>query len=438
MKKSFFYLISLFVMGSVVVSCGDDNNSPTINTDDNGTGIQNNGGDGNTKLAPEAEKKHIEETARLFESYFVASETEEVTSTAKELDNVANGDLDELNKAMFVETVASKATTYTYDYYDVVIDASKAKGVYEAKANGTWKKTSDSDKLIMKYTDSHDAIWQLTLTTSGNKGRVYVDKNRKYTYSYNYNGQEYDYESKTTQRKYYVDVPAETKVVLTRQGVEKVNCVVSISELATGDDYRPTPLSKAKGNVVITLTPQDKTYVVNADFCYMPNSRCWANTTVKKGNAILVNERCEGTSVAPSSSEKELNGTNLKCTVDILGRLQVHMTSDDFRKVSDAYENARKSANITNEDYVRDCSAIINEHLNAKITNNGGNAEQAQAKTMVKSKNYYSSTRYSINAVLNFSDGTSYGFEEYFSKAYFNDVINKFNDFISKIKAQTK
>jgi len=433
-------------MGSVVVSCGDDNNSPTINTDDNGTGIQNNGGDGNTKLAPEAEKKHIEETARLFESYFDASETEEITSAAKELNNVANGDLDDLRKTLFAETVASKASVYTSNYYDVIIDASKTKGMYEATANGRWKKTADSDNLVMKFTDSHDAVWQLTLTASGNKGRVYIDKRTKSTYTSSYSNGEYNDEITYTQRKYYIDVPAQTKVVLTRQGVEKVNCVVNISELASGTDYRPNPLSKAKGTVAVTLTPQNQPYVVNADFCYLPNSKCWANTTVKKGSTTLLNERCEGTSVAPSSSEKDLNGKNITCTVDILGRLQVRMSSDDVRKVYEAYKNAGAYDNRTNESYVKGCSDVINANLNAKLTNNGGSAEQATVKTTVRAKNYtyYSNGsyvngyRYSLDAVLNFHDGTSYAFEEYFSKSYFNDVINTFNNFVDKINAQVK
>ena len=447
MKKLFFYFVSLCLVGSVVVSCGDDGNGPAaISNNDNGTGINNNGGDGNTQLTPDAEKKYIEETARLFESYFDASETEEITSASKEIDNVANGDLDELNKTMFVETVVSKASTYTYNYYNVVIEASKAKGVYEAKANGSWKKTASSDNLVMKFTDSHDAVWQLTLTASGNKGRVYVKTDREYTYTGYYANGEYNYENNTTYRDYYLDVPAQTKVVLTRQGVEKVNCVVNISELASGTDYRPTPLSKAKGTATVTFTPQSQSYVVNADFCYLPNSKCWANTTVRKGSTTLLNEKCEGTSVAPSSSEKDLNGKNITCTVDILGRLQVRMTSDDVRKVYEAYENAGKYDNRTNESYVKGCSDVINNNLNAKLTNNGGSVEQATVKTTVRSKpyTYYSNGsyvngyRYSLEAVLNFHDGTSYGFEDYFTKSYFNDVINTFNDFVDKINAQIR
>jgi hypothetical protein len=101
------------------------------------------------------------------------------------------------------------------------------------------------------------------------------------------------------------------------------------------------------------------------------------------------------------------------------------MTVADGKSVADAYQNADKRANRYNEEYVKNCANTINNGVTAYITNGPASTiNQGTLKVAVKSKSDYNGNRYELYPTLNFAEGSSYAFEDYFTEAYFKTVID--------------
>jgi hypothetical protein len=117
--------------------------------------------------------------------------------------------------------------------------------------------------------------------------------------------------------------------------------------------------------------------------------------------------------------------TNGSAVVTVLNRLTVRMTVAEGKSVFEAYDNADSYNYRYNEEYVRNCANIINNGVNAYITNGPANTvNQGTLKVDVKSKSDYRGNRYELYPTLNFADGSSYAFEDYFTEAYFKSVID--------------
>jgi hypothetical protein len=118
--------------------------------------------------------------------------------------------------------------------------------------------------------------------------------------------------------------------------------------------------------------------------------------------------------------------TNGSAVVTVLNRLTVRMTVAEGKSVYDAYDQADDRNNRFNEEAVKNCANIINNGVNAYITNGPANTiNQGTLKVAVKSKSYYGDLyRYELYPTLNFADGSSYAFEDYFTEAYFKSVID--------------
>lgn len=425
--KTFIYLLCLTGLSLGVCSCSSsDDNGTDVPNDDNGTGIGNSGGNGNEVLTPDAEKKFFEETAQILNSYLVASETDEMSAAAKELGNVSSGDLGMLESLLFQETVRAGSRAYTYSYYDVVIRTTACKGIYQASYGGEWKKVGDSDNLQMTFTDSHNASWVLTVSSSGSKGKVYISDDQVWEYkgSY-YNGSWYEYSYDITTKYYYLDVPESITARLTRQGAVKADISVNISQLAipAGSD-EVSAISNATGTASVKFTPADKTYDIYTTFEYAPNTGNSLNVAISKGDAKLFSMKAK----TGATSEESIKGVSLMA--DILGRIQIHAAVEDSRIINDAMDRA--DDNWRDKSIVDGCAATINNAFTAYCTNNGGNAQQATVKVITTQPNSYSG--YDITPVLCFSDGTTYTFGDYFNENYFSNVINGFTDFIRHIE----
>ena len=104
------------------------------------------------ELTPEEEKKFLDETARLFLSYFNANDFQELVNVSKQLETVSDDDkvFDKWAEGFLSNTLTgieeAHASSYNYDmylkisYYDRLLVASNFNGKFSASYNGKWKK----------------------------------------------------------------------------------------------------------------------------------------------------------------------------------------------------------------------------------------------------------------------------------------------------------
>lgn len=448
MRKALWSILPLICL-AMLCACGgsDDNGGDNGKTNDNGTGIENNGGNGETVLSPDDEKSFLEETSRVFMSYFNANEFEEMSNVAKQIrdlgddddDNDAysslgkssvakkssdsdddDDDIEDWIEDIMVKTLTASGTSeywpYNYEYYDALIKASNVKGTYEASyTSGKWVRTKTTGDATINYTDKNGAKWTLTVVPSdGIKGEVYGGKDRRYS---GYKETRYDFT---------FEVPGKVTALLTRQGQTQVSAELIVNSLNIKDQGKntwPTVMSSANGTFHATVLAYD----INTSFNYAPNSGNSVSATVKKGNTTLVTVNAKGTNSINSSKNEFENGKNITADIDVLGRVQLHATCSDAKTFSDA--SNRADENDDEEDVVKDCAKKMNSVFSAYITNNGGSKEQGTIKISTTSeKDYY--TYYYLTPTINFSDGTYYDFDEYFSEKYFQKVIDMYNQLI--------
>lgn len=417
------------------------------------------------QLTPDEERAYIQTTARMLETYFVANEWQEFTDLAKEMQDV-NADaledyIDEIIERTFSGTSKYESSYYQYDrsevsydpyryvqyyhlhtyisnynYYDKLIVVSKAKGQFVASYGGRWEKVGSDEGLKATYTDATGAVWVLDVTHSGSTGAIRIDEWKEYVdqiYGSTYapsgdvvfgtpTSSSYTYERENL----LIDVPTQVTATLTRNGEVKMQTTVNISKFqnATDEHSQLSFFGQAAGSVDVMLQPVGEAFNVHVDFDYINNANSTVNATVKRGGAELVNVAVNATpqASAPQEMDKVVNGS---ATVTVLNRLTAHLTVTEAKSVVDAYDNANKKKNRYNEEFVKGCADIINNSVNAYITNGPTSTiNQGTVRVAVKSKNDYNGTRYDLYPTLNFADGSSYAFEDYFTEAYFQSVID--------------
>ena len=396
------------------------------------------------QLTPDEEKAYIETTARMLETYFVANEWQVLTDVAKELQDV-NADSLEIYAEEFIQRTITGYNKYGYqynnglgqiisyisiqNYVDKLILVSQAHGQFKASYGGKWGKVGSDAGLKFTYTDKSGAVWEASATYSGSTGKIRIDEwKEKYGQSIGSvdfdetNASKYEY----SKENLLIDVPTQVTAVLTRNGEVKVQTTVNISKFqnATDEHNQLSFMGQAAGTVDVMIQPTGEPFYVHTDFDYVNGNGSTVNTLIKRGATELVKVAANATPSA-SGARKMDNVTNASAVVTALNRLTVRMTATDGKSVADAYQNADKRDNRYNEEYVKNCAATINNGVSAYITNGPASTiNQGTLRVAVKSKSDYNGNRYELYPTLNFAEGSSYAFEDYFTEAYFKTVID--------------
>lgn len=426
-------------------------------------------------LSPEEEKAFIEAQARSLEAYFDPGEWHDFANVSKELRNVKDGDLcsfaEELMQSTLTNTSSSQREYYSWagtnyedgmavgtiwelyrytvtnEYWDHCLVMSNAHGEYTASYNGKWIQTKKDGDFTMKYIAQDGTQWVLTVQKSGTIGRINVNDDE---YDYNWSswvpsigpndkvvikeGTPYT----NTFDNDFIEIPANVTATLTRNGEERVKTVVNIEQFGNknAENGELTLIGQSKGNASIYIKPKNDAFTVNADFNYLNGSNSTCNATLKKGNTTLiaVNAACTPT---PASATEIANVTNISTTATILNALTVRFSTANGKTITDAFN----ACNDKDKASVEAAKDIVNRSMAAYITNspNADALQQATMKVGVKSwkdweyywdaTNYvthpYEVTRYGLTPTINFTDGTSYAFPDYFTEYFFKAVIDK-------------
>ena len=394
------------------------------------------------QLTPDEERAYIEATARSLETYFVANEWQEFTDLAKEVQDVNANALDDFINEFVQRTLTGynkwgyqygydQVYSYVYidNYYDKLVLLSQAYGQFQASYGGRWEKVGSDEGVKFTYTDSKGAGWVVKLTSSGSTGKIRIDE-WKEKYGQEINTVDFDDTGVTPyvsgRDHLLIDVPTQVTATLTRDGVTKMQTTVNISKFlnATDEHSQLSFLGQAAGTVDVMIQPTGEAFNVHVDFDYINNTNSTVNATVKRGNTELVNVAVNATPQASAPQEMD-KVNNASAVVSVLNRLTVRMTVSEGKSVYDAYHDANNKRNRYNEEVVKNCANVINNSVSAYITNGPtSTVNQGTLRVAVKGKQDYQGTRYELYPTLNFADGSSYAFEDYFTEAYFKSVID--------------
>ena len=394
------------------------------------------------QLTPDEERAYIEATARSLETFFVANEWQEFTDLAKEVQDVNANALDDFINEFVQRTLTGynkwgyqygydQVYSYVYidNYYDKLVLLSQAYGQFQASYGGRWEKVGSDAGVKFTYNDSKGAVWVVNLTCSGSTGKIRIDE-WKEKYGQEINTVDFDDTGVTPyvddRDHLLIDIPTQVTATLTRDGVTKMQTTVNISKFlnATDEHSQLSFLGQAAGTVDVMIQPTGEAFNVHVDFDYINNANSIVNATVKRGNTELVNVAVNA--IPQASAPQEMDKVNnASAVVSVLNRLTVRMTVSEGKSVYDAYHDANNKRNRYDEQFVKNCANVINNSVSAYITNGPtSTVNQGTLRVAVKGKQDYQGTRYELYPTLNFADGSSYAFEDYFTEAYFKSVID--------------
>lgn len=439
-------------------------------------------------LSPEEEKAFIEAQARSLEAYFDPGEWHEYANVSKELRKVKDGDLGDFAEEFIQSTLTGSTShqreyyswagtnydnngtavgtiwelyqyTVTNEYWDRCLMMSNMQGEFTATYNGKWTRTKKDGDLTMKYTAQDGAQWVLTVQKSGSSGRIKAENEDHWDWTEwvpeigpndkvvikKGEPSTYVYEDE------YIDIPTHVTATLTRNGEERVKAVVNIDEFGNknAENGELTLIGQSKGNANIYIKPKNDAFTVSTDFNYLNGGNSTCNATVKKGNTTLLAVSAACTPTATSATEIS-NVTNISATATILNELTAHFSTANGKTLVNAMEDCDSKDQAS----VEKAKETINNNIAAFITNSPANdaVQQATIKMGVKSwkdweyywdsSNYvthpYEVTRYGLTPTINFSDGTSYAFPDYFTEYFFKGVIDKAETIVKDVENMLK
>ncbi len=485
MKKAFLMVFTLCLGMACFTSCGDDDEPWTGGNQTEGkdstathndtdtvvnpvdTVVNPDVTPANEEWAPTKQQAYLEDVAlemnsivqaEDFRHYIeLASYVNDTYIDGSDWDNVedwADDILDDLmsdliKKETNTERYENSWGSYVYNdiisYYKSTILASNFKGHWIVR-NGKWSRT-DAEDIQFAFANKAGNQCILTLTTSGKVVKCHLfdlDDWKDYQPIYdndNYIGSN-EYLDRT---QYTLGVPEHITVTLTEGGTTLVKQTLDIDLSGITNDEFNLSSSSLGFNSVTTLS---NGYVFNTKNVKYSSSSTSATTTVEKnGRTLIVTTFSTGLSGIPNQILTGLydmddddiedlfahtTTTNAAFSVDILGKVQVKGTISDAHQLIDYLDKA--DDNDKDEFTFKQAVANANKCYKANIYYNGGITKQAYMSIEPLSDNYYDwmtnsyNTKWEMEPTINFHNGTSYSFEEYFNEDAFKKLIDAIED----------
>lgn len=393
------------------------------------------------KIDSGMEKEFLEATAKEFLGYY--NKADDFKNFTYMQDVVSGSDADELEDwaKNIVEGLKKLVGTYTDEYgescyrYNVVYAASSFNGQFTL-VDGKWKKTGNGNGLSFNFTDSQGKQCVMTVKTSGTETKVALGSDSDYDYYWDSHLGYYVYT--VDKDDMFAMIPQHTQVVLTQGGSKALDMNVDINIQGVNSD--------ATINLDKTSFSLSSSTIVNGVYgiqvkkvSYAPNATIEVTFGLTKdGKTLLAVDATGKGRVHEDMSYKdddelygefELSEVNqVTVNVDVLGKVQVKTGVKDGTKFHDYIELA--------EDNEYDESAFkrhinnANSLLTGYLYNNKSTEYVASVRLEPFKKHSYSEY-WSYRPLMEFSDGTSYTFDEYFDEVAFKSVVNLAKDILS-------
>ncbi len=414
------------------ISCGSDNNS---NEPDVPTPVDPGKKDDVSKdMTPEEQKHQLEVTGKKALGMINANDFRNLDQIAHHLDRnyMSESAWKDVNKwaddvLKTLTTTISTRSTIHKDYARL-IDASKFTGHFNVQ-NGKWVRVSDADDLQFSFLDQNNSQCILTLATSGKTTRVRSEYFNQEDYDYDYNGDDYD-KTITTYENTIV-VPENVRLTLTQAGKQIISVDVHTSLTTKGE------LDFSADNVEVTCKTIVNNYEVNVKRAfYKGPGTAAADVEIKSGGKTLLT--ATATANGNISNERVNSIGTVNMAIDLLGELQIKGTCDDGSRFYDAIQAMDDDEKVyTNEPVFKKEVDKANDRLNLGVFYNGSDKRSANLLLgAFEDGDYYGSGAkyWSYQPVIKFSDGSSYGFDQYFTKQAFRSIFDEATDLIDSFK----
>ena len=417
-----------------MVACGDDDPEESAPGSNDGNG--NNQNDGPNKVLGITEQKEkLEQTSinlleKIDAQYF--KDIDDLAQYARsEYVDYSNTDaigdwFEECLEAVTQKTGEGMKNDGGYEYYAYnytrIIELSNFTGHFEV-ANNKWNYTEAND-LQFAFRDQQGKPCNITLTSKGGQKKVYAGEDED-DWRYVYDQITNSYKPEADLINYYIYVPEEINVVLSRNGEVLVSAVIrpNLNDME-GEEF---DIYKDSYDVTAEIRVHD--YVLTVDKAhYNPNKGIEISTNFAKGQETLISAKvsCAG-KICEDEDFNEIGEVNLY--INILNQIQFKGNISNWDKFYNNYDKA--DYYYDNEQNFKSYLKNANEYLNANMYFNS-DVKQAYFKFLAICDKYYGGEEWYAEPAIFFEDGTSYNtIEAFFDKDDFKKLIHAFDDFVA-------
>jgi len=303
---------------------------------------------------------------------------------------------------------------------DAYIRLSDAKGHFEEQPDGTFTQTDADDFQITVLVDGEKVTGTFKCVDSKVPLKVASSGGSSYE-----NDQYTEWANNT-----YVYVPETANLKILRGSAEFASLDLKVSTTVT--DISQVDLFNDNASIdatfkigVYTLSLQKVTYSPTGASAYIKllNGQASLITIDAKAGYELDPNPAEGYPVPIKSG-------NVDATVDVMGRIQVKANIPDAKKFIDTGLGSNKV--MQDGDAFKAIVDDLNKTFTAAMYFNGA-ADPRATLVLEPVAPADGSTYWYINPVLRFSDGASYGVEEYFSQERFGSLVSATGEWMDGI-----
>ena len=437
--KLLFAFAFVATLSLSTTSCGGDDDSPKKEQgggdqgggDNNGGGSQggddNNGG-GTGNMSESEKKNYVDATARELVDYIKADDFRAITDLGQYIRENLTGSTNRSSKTDVIEDFFEAAVEACTNYSDTYIKRLFYMSRFSAEFSyqgGIWVQTgTPTNALRFNFTDKNGQACVAEAVGSGKEVEVHAsifdDEHKRYDSNWNLYYQTEEFRFK---------VPEKVNVKLTQGNKTLIDIEVKISiaggEFQYGSDAVSTTMN---ANIVGYKIELEKAY-------YNGGKDAGVSVKVSKNSTMLVSVNASANVRFGNNGEfQSADKGNVK--VDLLGKVQVKGTLDDFNKMQELDNRITKEST---ESEVKDVANQMNKQFDIGVYFNNGSTRQAylQAYPFLEKKSYYE--RWRIEPVLYFDDGTSYStFEALGDDSRFNELVEKVKKLVTDFENLVK
>ena len=428
------YALMAALLSCGMVACGDDD--PEEFTPGNNDGNDNNHNDKpNDVLSVPEQKEKLEQTSINLLEKIDAQDFKDIDDLAqyaqseyvdKSNTEAVSNWFKECLDAVTQKTGEGVRNDWGYEYYAYnytrIIELSNFTGHFEV-ANGKWNYTKAND-LQFLFSDEQNNPCKISVTSKGQQKKVYAGEDED-DWRYEYDQITGSSKEEVDLIKYYIYVPEEVNVVLSRNG----EILVSATIHPNLNDMKGEDFDIYKDSYDVTAEIKIHDYVLTVDKAhYNPNKCIEISTKFTKGQETLISAKasCSG-KISENEDFNEIGEVNLY--INILNQIQFKGNISNWDKFYNNYEKAESY--YDEEQNFKSYLNNANEYLDAKMYFNS-DVKQAEFKFIANCDQYYGGEEWYAEPAIFFEDGTSYNtLEAFFDKDDFKKLIHAFDDFVA-------
>lgn len=333
----------------------------------------------------------------------------------------------------------------SYEIYETLYKLSAFTGKWTANEKSQSWERANADNLSVHVKDQNGNPCEITLSTSGDKKRIYLFEDEHYEYHDEYGYDEngdwyYDYwETLTEIERVYVEVPEIINIVLNQNGSKLAEVIIN-TDLSSmvGEKFN---LAEDRYNV--TASVYFNGYEMNLENLYYENNKeSKINFNFKHNSKTLLTANLTATpDMAITDFEEDfdmedINSKNNIAYINILDKLEL----------KGECANLLNLIKVIDDEWDENTASKINRYLKMKVYFYGATEPTATIKFETEEDEWYGSRYdeetgnwvegywydYDLIPIMEFYDYSRYSLEEFFNEDDFKKTIDAFESLFNQ------